>query len=100
MFAPAIAEISGDFPPSHHRRRPGKDRNDETTVFPNRKSAATPLWLPIPDHDHDGDKPEGRLAKEEDDDRPDTDIPLHSASPWPKRALKSPRRTLPTFFLP
>ena len=52
------------------------------------------------DHDHDGDKPEGRLAKEEDDDRPDTDIPLHSASPWPKRALKSPRRTLPTFFLP
>ena len=33
-------------------------------------------------------------------DRPDTDIPLHSASPWPKRALKSPRRTLPTFFLP
>ena len=48
---------------------------------PAVKSAAAPLWLPIPDHDQDGDRPEGRLLKEEEVDSPDMDIPLHSVSP-------------------
>ena len=67
---------------------------------PAVKSAATPLWLPIPDHDHDGDNPDGRLLNDDEDDSPDMDIPLHSVSPWPKRALKSPMMTLPILLLP
>ena len=36
---------------------------------PAVKSAATPLWLPIPDHDHDGDNPDGRLLNDDEDDK-------------------------------
>ena len=55
--------------------------------LPAESSAATPLWLPIPDQDHDGDNPVGRLEKDEDEEKPPSDIPLQSDSPWPKRKL-------------
>ena len=81
MFAPVIKEIPAGLPLSHHERRPGKETNIDRTERPVVKSAATPLWLPIPDHDQDGDRPEGRLPNEAEDDNPDRDIPLHKARP-------------------
>ena len=50
--------------------------------------------------DYRGDNPDGRLLNDDEDDSPDMDIPLHSVSPWPKRALKSPMMTLPILLLP
>ena len=50
------------------------------------KSAAAPRCVMIPEYDHEGEMPVGRLTKEEDLERDESESPLHSASPWPKRA--------------
>ncbi len=57
--------------------------------LPAENQAAPPLWLPIPDQDHDGDNPVGRLEKdeEEEEEKPPSDIPLQSDNPWPRRRL-------------
>ncbi len=49
--------------------------------LPIRKSAAIPLWLPAPLHDHVGESPVGLFEKDDDDDKPESDNPLQSDKP-------------------
>ena len=52
------------FEPSVQERSPGKDTNWDSRKFPNLKSAASPLWLPVPAYDQEGVIPFAFLQKD------------------------------------
>ena len=61
--------------------------------------AASPVNADPPVNDHDGDMPAAFLLSPSGLEKPLIVIPFQSASPWPKRALKSPIMSLKGLFL-